>query len=257
MAAILREWFFKVWYWYISNIDKNAEVVFMNFGYTSPNQKPELKPEDEINRYSIQLYHLLAASVDLKDKSLLEIGCGRGGGLSYIAKYFPLKSALGVDLNKRATQFSQKHYQLKGLDFMQGDAQKLAIEDNRFDIVINVESSHRYPDMQAFLGEVKRVLKPGGHFLFTDFRYDYEMDELNKLVSGMGLKIVMEQNITSNVVAALKADDQRRRQLVKKLAPKILHKLALNFAGAVDSETYHYFASGKYEYFYFVLEKEL
>jgi ubiquinone/menaquinone biosynthesis C-methylase UbiE len=256
MIKGFREMIFRLWYWYISNIDKDAEVIFMNFGYTSPDHKPGLKPEDEKNRYSIQLYHLLASSIDLKDKSLLEVGCGRGGGLSYIVKYFSLKSALGIDLNKRATRFSQKHYQLGGLNFRQGNAQSLDIENSSFDVVINVESSHRYPDMNAFLGEVKRILKPGGHFLFTDFRYDHEMEELNQLLANTGLHIELHRNITSNVVMALEADNDRRLRLVKKLAPKLLHKHGFNFAGAVGSETYTYFSSGKYEYFYYILRKE-
>ena len=99
MKINFRDWLFRIWYWYISNIDKNAEVLFMNFGYSSPDQNVDLDPKDEPNRYSIQLYHQLATAVDLKDKSLLEIGSGRGGGLSYVASNFPLKSAMGVDLN--------------------------------------------------------------------------------------------------------------------------------------------------------------
>jgi ubiquinone/menaquinone biosynthesis C-methylase UbiE len=256
MSLNFREWLFRIWYWYISNIDKKAEVIFMNFGYSHPDQKIELKPEDEPNRYSIQLYHLLASSVDLKDKSLLEIGCGRGGGLSYVAKYFPIRLASGVDLNKRATKFSNKYYKINGLSFMQGDAQNLEIQNESFDAILNVESSHRYPNMQAFLGEVKRILRPGGHFLYTDFRYDHEMEVLHKQIDEMGLKLVHKQIITPNVVKALEMDDNRRRHLVKKLAPRVLHKLALNFSGAKGSQTYNQFAEGKYEYFAYVLEKQ-
>ena len=72
MKAKLRDLFFQIWYWYVSNVDKNAEVRFMNFGYASEDQKLEFSGEDEANRYSIQLYHHLAEEVDLKNKSLLE-----------------------------------------------------------------------------------------------------------------------------------------------------------------------------------------
>jgi len=252
----IKEWLFRLWYWYISNVDKKAEVIFMNYGYYHPHQNVPLHKDDEVNRYSIQLYHLLASSIDLKDKSLLEIGCGRGGGLFYVARHFPIRSASGVDLNKRASKFSSEHYNIEGLRFMQGDAQKLSFENESFDVILNVESSHRYRDMQAFLGEVNRILRPGGHFLYTDFRYDHEMDDLHHQISNLGLNIVEKQNITPNVVNALEKDDQRRRSLVKKLAPKLLWKIALNFSGAIGSETYNQFASGKYEYFTYVLKKQ-
>jgi fatty-acid O-methyltransferase len=57
-----------------------------------------------------------------------------------------------------------------GLDFVQGDAQNLHFPDQSFDAVINVEGSHIYPNFERFLGEVARVLRPGGHFLYADFR---------------------------------------------------------------------------------------
>ena len=53
---------------------------------------------------------------------------------------------------------------------MQGDAQNLPFPDESFDAVINVEASHIYPNFERFLGEVARVLRPGGHFLYADFR---------------------------------------------------------------------------------------
>ena len=138
---------------------------------------------------------------------------------------------------------------------MQGDAQNLDIPDASFDAIINVESSHRYPDMNSFLSQVSRILKPGGYFLFTDFRYDHEMEELNQQLEKTGFKMVHNELITPKVVKALELDDNRRRKLVKKLAPGFLHKLALNFAGAVGTETYNYFADRKYEYFSFVFQK--
>jgi ubiquinone/menaquinone biosynthesis C-methylase UbiE len=134
----LKDWFFRIWYWYISNIDKNAEVTFMNFGYSSQDQKLDLNPKDEPNRYSIQLYEQLASRIDLEGKSLLEIGSGRGGGLSFIAENFALLKTMGVDLNERAARFCSEHYKIEGLSFMSGDAQKLSIADNSFDVILNV-----------------------------------------------------------------------------------------------------------------------
>jgi len=54
MKEKLKNVFFKFWYWYLSSIDKNSEVIFMNYGYSKDNHKIELKETDEKNRYSIQ-----------------------------------------------------------------------------------------------------------------------------------------------------------------------------------------------------------
>jgi ubiquinone/menaquinone biosynthesis C-methylase UbiE len=256
MKVSFREWLFRAWYWYVNRVDKNAEILFMNYGYSNPDQKVQLLPEEEPNRFSIQLYHLLAASVDISNKKIVEIGCGRGGGLTYITKKFAPSRALGIDLDKIAVSFSNKFYKLNNLSFLLGDAQNLPLADKSYDVLINVESSHRYPDMKAFLNEVNRILKPGGYFLYTDFRYDYEMPEFKKLLETSGMKILKEELITPYVVKALEQDDARKRKLVKKLAPRVLHDIALNFAGTVGSETYNYFKNQKYIYFYYVFQKQ-
>lgn len=255
MKFNFRESLFRIWYWYVNKVDKNAEILFMNYGYAENNQNIPLNKQDEPNRYSIQLYHHLAIETDIKDKDIVEIGCGRGGGLSYITENFSPASAKGIDLDKRAATFCNQYYKNEKLSFLQGDAQNLSLENNSYDVVINVESSHRYPDMKAFLGEVSRILRSGGYFLYTDFRYDYEMEDLKKELESSGLTIQKERLITKEVVTALELDDERRRNLVKKLAPKFIHKTALDFAGTVGSETYNQFATRKYIYYSYVLKK--
>ncbi len=254
MKEKLRSLFFKIWYWYISTIDKNAEVIFMNFGYSKNNKKIDLKEEDEKNRYSAQLYNLVASSVEIKDKNILEVGCGRGGGLSFVNRYFSPKTVTGVDLNKKAVEFCSKHYPDKNSTFRQANAQDLPFEDNVFDIVLNVESSHRYLQMNSFLEEVKRVLKPGGYLSLTDFREGKEeLEELKKQIKDAGFTIETFEDITENVVEALKAATPDRIKLVEKLAPKFLHSLAKNFAAVEGSETYNFFVNKRYEYVFYLL----
>jgi len=158
-------------------------------------------------------------------------------------------------MNNLAISFCKQHYKYEGLWFVQGDAQSLNLDDNSVDVIFNVESSHRYPNMAKFLSEVSRILRPNGTFLFTDFRYNFEMDKLIKNLNTSGLTIVKERIINNQVVSALRLDDERRRSLVKRLTPRIIHRIALNFAGAIGSETFKQFDSQKYIYFSYVLKK--
>ncbi|QDU31359.1 Phthiotriol/phenolphthiotriol dimycocerosates methyltransferase [Anatilimnocola aggregata] len=57
---------------------------------------------------------------------------------------------------------------MEGLSFVVGDAENLPFEDDTFDAVVNVESSHCYRSDPAFLAQVRRVLRTGGHVLFAD-----------------------------------------------------------------------------------------
>jgi ubiquinone/menaquinone biosynthesis C-methylase UbiE len=255
MKINFRDRLFRIWYWYVNRADKNAEILFMNYGYSEPGNTVPLDEINEPDRYSVQLYHHLASEAEIKNKDIAEIGCGRGGGLFYIAKTFSPATAVGVDLDALAVAFCKSHYNTEGLSFQQGDAQALRLADNSRDVVFNVESSHRYPDMKAFLREVYRILRPNGYFLFTDFRYDHEMDELKRDLEASGLTVRKERCINPEVLAALERDDERKRKLVKKLVPGFLHRIAFNFAGTIGSNTYNLFASRKYIYSSFVMQK--
>jgi len=246
---------FRIWYWYISRIDADNEIVFMNYGYDDPNENIILDPEDESNRYSIQLYHRLAAATELKDKHILEVGCGRGGGLAYVKKTFSPSIAVGMDLEDKAVKFANKHHISEGLDFVQGDAHSLPFENNSFDAVLNVESSHRYQDMDLFLSEVSRVLKPDGYFLYTDFRFPSEMADLKRSLDLTDFKLIEEQNINANVTGALFKDSLRRKNLVKKLIPRFMQKTALNFAGVIDSDTYNQISAKNWLYYVYIYQK--
>jgi SAM-dependent methyltransferase len=256
MKDNFRNWLFRTWYWYVNKIDRKGEILFMNFGYAGTTLSITLEEKDENNRYSIQLYHHLASAVGLKNRDIAEIGCGRGGGLEYIVKQFSPASAAGIDLDRQAIAFCNRNYALEGLKFLQGDAQKIPLGNETCDVVINVESSHRYPDMQMFLSEVYRILRDDGYFLIADFRYDYEIPVLQKQLQSSGLLQLKEEFITGQVVNALELDDGRKRKLVEKLAPRFLHKTALNFAGAIGSRTYDQFVSREYVYFSCIFQKK-
>ena len=247
----------RIWYSYLSKLDKNAEVIFLNHGYAEDKKKLELKKEDENNRYCIQLYNHIVSSAPIKMEGLdiLEVSCGRGGGASYIHRYFNPNSMTGIDLCKNAIRFCKKHYSIKGMSFFRRDALNLLFKDNSFDIVINIEASHNYTDMDKFFSEVNRVLKQGGYFLYTDFRSKKLVNLLKEQLNASNLKIIKEEIITSNIVKALNLDSERRLGLIKKLTLKFLHKLAKEFAGVKGTGVYKSFMTGRKEYLNFVLQK--
>jgi len=219
----------------------------MNYGYHNINQQIAIDEYNEKNRFSIQLYHHLASEVEIKNKEIVEIGCGRGGGLSYIANKFSPHSAIGIDVCRKAISFCNNYYSgEKKLLFLRGNAQKILLENNSCDIVINVESSHRYNNMKAFLQEVYRILRSGGYFLFTDFRCSNKINEIKMLLKMCNFEILKEKFINNEIVTALQMDDQRKRTLIKKLSPKLLQKIAFNFAALIGSDTYNKFISNRF-----------
>jgi len=116
--------------------------------------------------------YCLSRIPSIEGKKVLEIGCGNGTQAHYILKTYAPSHMKAVDLNAAniaiARSESEK-LESGSIEFLIGDAQNLSdIEDQSVDTVINIESAFHYPDKQAFLHEVSRVLKPGGHFLIAD-----------------------------------------------------------------------------------------
>ena len=255
LFSSLKEAYWKAWYSYVCASDRNNELAFLNYGYQGP-ERPGLRPEDERNRYAIQLYDKVIRAIpgDPAEMMFLEVGCGRGGGISYVARYLEPKRVIGVDICSAAIEFCENTYKNPNISFFCGDASNLPVNENEVDVVINVESSHRYPDMSQFLSEVRRVLKPQGHLSFVDFRARELMGRLRGEFENSGLEIISEEGITHQILKALDLDNPRRLALIDRLMPKILHKPAREFAAVVGSASYRSLAEGEREYVRFLLK---
>ena len=248
----------RFWYQMLVVLDRQREITFMNYGYADlgPNANGlALNDGERDNRYCIQLYHHVAASVDLTARDVVEVGSGRGGGASYIARHLKPRSMRGIDLSDKAVDFCNTHYSTEGLSFTQGDAENLPLEDAMVDAVVNLESSHCYGSMEKFLSEVHRVLRPGGYFLFSDHRDKDKVEVLRKQLKAAGLKLLTETDITDNVVRALELDNDRKAQLIKRKCPRLLRRRMEEFAAMKGTNTYHSFKSGQSRYLSFVLQK--
>ncbi len=245
------------WYSLVTRLDKNAEVTLMNYGYAYPgDSRISLEIGNGSERYSLQLYHHVATGISLEGKHVLEVGCGRGGGASYIARYLRPQRMVGVDIVAPAIRFAQKHFTAqKNLRFMVADAHQLPFEDNSFDAVVNIESAQHYKDVDRFLSEVRRVLKPGGHLLISYFEDAGKGVFPRQALARSKLQKVREQDISEGVVRAMDLDSSRRQRMALKLAPGMLKKLAIEFAGVRGTDLYNDFASGNYPYFYFIYQK--
>lgn len=168
---------------------------FMNHGY-SPAY------EDYAEQYfsnQCSLYHHMLLGIPTENKRILEIGCGRGGGISTFSKY-NFASITGCDISAENIKFckSQNSY----AEYIEADAIALPFENDKFDVVINVESSHCYEDKTKFLNEVCRVLTNDGVFLYTDCSVSIEQPLANKCL----FKYIYREDITSNVTESTKKD---------------------------------------------------
>ena len=203
---------------------KDSNFRFMNYGFTDGDEL-ELSSEDEGDRLFIQLYNMNIRDVEIEGNEVLEVGSGRGGGASWISRKYNPKYLLAVDYSDEAIRLSQGWFSDQdNLEFKVGNAQQLSLPDQSFDIVYNVESSHCYADIPAFISEVFRVLKPGGKFCWTDMRDKKTMEKMHQNFVQSGFTLESWKDVTENVVDALDIIDEGRREMIRQSAPLLSGK---------------------------------
>ena len=227
----------------------------MNYGSLPDDRSTSLQldPTDEPDRLCIQLYEAVVSGVDLHGKDVLEVGSGRGGGASFVMRYHSPATMYGIDFSSKAVKLSRQRHHAARINFKHGYAESLPFDNNLFDAVLNVESSHCYASTDSFFAEVRRVLKPGGYFQFADFRAADEIDSLGKQLQTSGFETVEHEDITANVVAALKADSERKLLLIRTHVGGWLSGVFSEFAGLDGTPIYDSFVSGDLVYLKYCL----
>ena len=252
-----RKIFFKALYEVLPRMNGKGDWQFMNYGY-SPTEKEELnnkKPlKNKLQQYPLNMYHYLACCAPVENLGLLEVGSGRGGGANYIANNFQPKSIIGLDFSSSAIKLAKSMFNSPNLSYAEGNAMNLDFESNHFDVIINVESCHAYGNQSKFLSEVLRVLKPGGKLLLVDFRKNHLWPDFEESMNTLSFQ-VEEEDISDNVLKALKEESSLKKLEIDKKMPKFLRKYFYEFAGLEGTELFQQIENGTSRYKRFICTK--
>src|SRR6267142_2424215 len=121
---------------------------------------------DEVERHRYTEYAPWMPAVmgfnEFAGARLLEVGCGMGTDLLQFARGGA--KVTGVDLTPRSIEISRQHLSVygEGGDFAISDCETLAFADKSIDVVYSNGVLHHTPDTAGAVGEVHRVLRPGG-----------------------------------------------------------------------------------------------
>ena len=105
-------------------------------------------------------------------KEVLEVACGPGVGLGYLAKF--AKRVVAGDIDKNILRYAQKHYQgRENIELKLFDAHRLPFENGSFDVVILYEAIYYLTQPKRFVEEAYRMLREDGTFIICTVNKDW------------------------------------------------------------------------------------
>ncbi|MEO6874742.1 MAG: hypothetical protein ABI222_07960, partial [Opitutaceae bacterium] len=102
-----------------------------------------------------------------------------------------------------------------------------------------------------------RVLRPGGYFLYADFRFQDELPAWNLAFTGSPLELVHSHHISGAVLRGLDQNAARSGELVKRCLPRWLQSVGQDFAGLPGSRIYDALVTGQVVYHSYCFVKPL
>ena len=252
--------FAKYFYNYLHSHKAIRHIRVSNYGYAPVDD--DMVHYDTDHRYGLQLYKELVKNHNgflISEKSkIVEVGCGKGAGAEFLINKFKPESYTGIDFSESAIDFCQEYYQPSQTEFICAAAHLLPVNQNSADVVINVESSHIYPNISRFFNEVCRILKPGGRFLFTDYRIidSSSLDSMEKMICAHGFDIEEKRIITTQVHTACSEASESRKKIIDDHCPWYLKKYFQHYAILNGTKKSNMLAKGEIVYFIYHLVKK-
>jgi ubiquinone/menaquinone biosynthesis C-methylase UbiE len=125
-----------------------------------------------MGRLSVELNTWAVRHLDVKPADhVLEIGFGPGLGIAYISELATQGLTAGVDpspvMMRQATKRNASAIKSGRVELREGAMPNLPYDDNKFDKVLSVNNVMLWPNPEASLNDVRRVLKTGGRIVIT------------------------------------------------------------------------------------------
>ena len=105
-------------------------------------------------------------------KDVLEVACGAGLGLGYLAG--TARRVVGGDIDESNLRIARETYTARpDITVMKLDAQDLPFENEEFDVVLLYEAIYYLDQPERFFAEARRVLRPGGVLLIVSVNCEW------------------------------------------------------------------------------------
>lgn len=146
----------------------------LHWGYWADTASPDIsipgyvRAMDELTRR-----HFEQAGV-ASGQRIADVGCGLGGTLALLNESFDGLDLVGLNIDERQLERARKNVtpregSANRVEFVLGDACALPFPDRSIDVVLSVECIFHFASKERYFSEVRRVLRPGGRLVVSDF----------------------------------------------------------------------------------------
>ena len=137
-----------------------------------------------------QLAQRMAASLP-SGARVLDVAPGPGYFSVALAKLGNFEIT-GLDVSKTFVEIARNNAKEAGVsvDFQQGNASRTPFANDRFDLVLCRAAFKNFSEPVRALGEMRRVLRPGGRAVIIDLRRDTPQQEINRHIDAMNVGAV-------------------------------------------------------------------
>lgn len=102
---------------------------------------------------------------------IAELGCGGGKNIRDLLTKYPHSHVTGVDYSplslEKAQRYNRKFISSGRCELVEGDVSAMKFDDGKFDLATAFETIYFWPGLAKCFGEVRRILKDGGHFVIV------------------------------------------------------------------------------------------
>ncbi len=162
-TSIIAERFLTVYGNQAKKQDKQAEIRLSEREVTEDTWE-DSAAQHQVRRKTVGLLR----SILSKNQLILDAGCGPGTyGLILAEQGYRV---VGLDISQKTLELARRRAAGKGLAFLPvtGDLETLPFRAESFDVCFCAYTLHHFPDNNAAVAELTRVLKPGGRMVLIE-----------------------------------------------------------------------------------------
>ena len=192
-----------------------SDTEFFNFYVKEENWYPlqnhglidkdiKLQKEDLDFPNQITSYLNLFKNIKIKNKKILDLGCGWGRGAYIIKKYLPNNEITAIDINQSFIDYAKNNY--KNVNYFQDDFEKTKLKPNSFDYIILNCSMHCLYNKDIIYENFNNILKDDGKIIITDIWADETLDYFFKKIKEYNFKIEKQEDLSNKTIDSMNGD---------------------------------------------------